>query len=143
LQCRDQDPARREQLIAMNHKQQEGNPTRLELAGYALLDRMGIGYSRQFLIGGKFCVDAFVETAGLVIQFDGDYWHGNLRRFPEPDRRQQRRMALDRSQDAYMKKCGYEVFRIWESDFKENPAAITEQLRQILTRREHTLSVPE
>lgn len=28
-------------------------------------------------------------------------------------------MKQDKSQDAYMQKCGYRVLRIWESDFKD------------------------
>jgi very-short-patch-repair endonuclease len=127
--CRDADPARRSRLIEMNVKQATLRPNALEKTGYALLDDLAIPHERQHLIGGRFCVDAFA-LGKLVIQFDGDYWHGNPDKFPAPTERQRRRMALDVSQDAYMAACGYSVIRIWESDLKGRP----EHVRSLLQR---------
>jgi very-short-patch-repair endonuclease len=122
LACRDADPARHDALIAMNARQQGLSPNKVEQRGYALLDSLGVPYERQHVVGGKFCVDAFVPDAGLVIQFDGDYWHGNPKHFPAPDARQRKRMALDQSQDAYMRACGYRVLRVWASELETLPA---------------------
>jgi very-short-patch-repair endonuclease len=117
----------------MNAKLQEGKPTRLEVTGYAMLDEMGIDYLSQYVIGGKFCVDAFIEKSGLVIQFDGDYWHGHPIRFPNPDTRQRRRMNLDHSQDAYLKRCGFRVLRIWESDIIQSPQSMRDRIALALS----------
>jgi len=130
--CCYADPERREQLIAMNLKQQQLHPNSLEQSGYALLDSLGIAYLPQHLIGNKFCADVFVPDKKVVIQFDGDYWHGNPSRFPSPDKRQVRRMALDRSQDAYMTTCGYTVIRLWESEIKHQPEAVKSKLQCLL-----------
>ncbi len=93
-----------------------------------MLDSIGVSYDPQCMIGGKFCVDAFVPEAKLVIQFDGDYWHGNPERFPVPDARQRKRMKLDVSQDAYMAACGYRVLRLWESHIKQHPSAVADRI---------------
>lgn len=131
IACRDADPDRHTQLIEMNVSQQRANePNNLERAGYAILDRLGVEYEPQYLIGGKFCVDAFVPSAGLVIQFDGDYWHGNPATYPQPDERQRKRIRLDSSQDSYMATCGYRVIRIWESDMKSDLSGVTSLLRR-------------
>lgn len=119
-------------LLEMTAAQGRSGPNRLERAGYALLDGFGVAYERQHIIGGKFCVDAFVPSAGLVVQFDGDYWHGNAETFPSPDTRQRRRMALDASQDAYMAACGYRVLRLWESHIKRTPEKVADRLRAAL-----------
>ena len=95
---------------------------------YDLLDEMGVSHLRQHLIGGKFCVDAFVPAAATVVQMDGDYWHGNPRRYPNPDSRQRKRMSQDRSQDAYMAACGYTVVRIWESELRDDSEAVRRRL---------------
>jgi very-short-patch-repair endonuclease len=116
--CRDADPDVRIRLIHQNAHMKRSF-TSLEVKGYKLLDDMGIKYEAQKLLFGKFCVDVFVDTNKLVIQFDGDYWHGNPLKFPIPNKTQQRRMKLDKSQDAYFAKCGYKVLRIWESDFRD------------------------
>lgn len=134
IPCRDADPERRTMLIGMNATQQRLHPNHVERAGYAILDGLGLAYERQHLIGGKFCVDAFVPTLGLVIQFDGDYWHGNPTAFPDPDRRQRKRMQLDQSQDAYMAACGYRVVRIWASDIQRRSASVIARLQPLLTR---------
>jgi len=130
--CRDADPAVTAQLLTMNIRQMQMCPNNFERACYAILDGMGLAYEKQHLIGSKFCVDAFVPTAGLIIQFDGDYWHGNPIRFPEPNVRQRRRMMLDKSQDAYMAACGHRVLRLWESDIKRAPREVPRRVREAM-----------
>lgn len=141
LKCRDADPVKQAQLLEMNHKQQTMKESSLERAGYTLLDEMGVIHQRQYVIGGKFTVDAFVPEAGVVIQWDGDYWHGHPVRFPNPDARVRRRMALDISQDAYMAKCGYRVVRVWESEIKAGMDAVRERIRASLALPARTPSV--
>jgi very-short-patch-repair endonuclease len=128
--CRDVDPDRHEQLMQMIVKQQSLN--NIERRGYTLLDSLGVEYQSQYIIGSKFCVDAFIPSLLLVIQFDGDYWHGNPAIFPDPDVRQRKRMVLDTSQDAYMQVCGYTVIRIWASDLEHNITVTKERLERYL-----------
>lgn len=132
LACRDADPKRREQLLAMNLKQQRGGQTRIETIGYELLAETGEVHFRQHVIGGRFTVDVFVPRVGLVVQFDGDYWHCNPDKFDEPDARQKKRMHLDASQDAYMRACGYRVLRFWESDILHRVDHVRASLRAAL-----------
>lgn len=143
--CRDVDPDKKKQLVAMNERQQKQGGSKLEKDGYVWLDSVvGIEqYKKQHLVSGKFTVDALIEPLGVVIQFDGDYWHGNPKQFPNPDHRQKKRMNLDRSQDAYMHKCGYKVFRIWESDFRKDLEAVTAALQLLLTAVTQTHALPE
>lgn len=121
MDCRNNDPAMTQRLIEMNKMQQLGKTTKPERIGYGILDDLEIEYFKQHVIGNKFCVDAFVPSTNTVIQFDGDYWHGNPNRFKDLDERQAKRVKLDKSQDAYMSKCGYKVIRVWESDLLKDP----------------------
>ena len=115
ISCRDKDPAIRERLIEMTKKQQLGNPTKPEIVLYGILQELDISYEKQYLIANKFCVDSFIHSKNLVIQADGDYWHGNSAKFSTLDKRQSKRVGLDNSQDAYLKKIGLSVLRLWES----------------------------
>lgn len=122
--CRDACPDfKRNCWIENNIRLQKGNPTRLELAGRAILEASGLQFTEQVLIAGKFTVDVVIDGLPLVVQWDGDYWHGyraaNDNR-PLSDR-QARRVALDRSQDAYMAKAGYTVLRFWEHEVTKSP----------------------
>jgi len=130
--CRDADPSRRDKLIQMNVDQATAKPNKLEIAGYSILDSIGLPYLRQELLFDKFCVDAVYPDRKLVVQFDGDYWHGHPVKFPTPDDRQTRRMWMDRAQDAYFSKVGYDVIRIWESDVKTAPVVVGAMIRKAL-----------
>lgn len=133
--CTLASPELKRRLIEMNLMQQKLKTNKVEEAGYSLLDQMGLLYFRQYLIADKFCVDAFFYSASSVIQFDGDYWHGNPDKFPALDERQKRRVRLDKSQDAYMTKCGYKVLRIWETDIKKHPEQTKQRILAALSRR--------
>ena len=120
-------------VIAGNLKQQHmKSPSSLEVAGYALLDSMGVAHERQVLIAEKFTVDTVVSGKLIIIQWDGDYWHGyraaNDNTPLQP--RQEKRARLDRSQDAYMAKCGYMVLRFWEHEVKHQ----LENVRETIAR---------
>lgn len=136
LKCRDKDPERLIMLHEMNRKQQHVKINKLEKIGYSILDRIGIPYEKQWMIANKFCVDAFVPSANLIIQFDGDYWHGNPAKFEILDPRQQKRVHIDKSQNAYFAKCGYGVLRFWEVDIHKRPDWIKSQL-------EHAIQSPD
>lgn len=130
LPCRDADPARRERLVEMNAMQQSGRTTRAEVNGYALLDALGVDYLRQETFAGKFIPDATIPSARLVVQFDGDYWHD--RKGTSTETRIRRRVRLDQSQDAYIRACGWDVLRLWETDLRDDPEGCADLLRQRL-----------
>jgi len=142
IECRNNDPAIRKRLLAMNVLQQSLCPNKLELAGYAILDEMEIVYEKQSLLFEKFIVDAFIPSHSIVIQFDGDYWHGNPDKFPDLDARQARRVSLDKSQDAYMRKCGLTVCRFWESKIRAFPDTVREEIANAI-KEAHAVSTPQ
>lgn len=114
----------------MNAVQLLRRVTSAERAGYRILDDLGVRYEPQAVFAGKFCVDALVPDHQLVVQIDGDYWHDRKGNSTEP--RILRRVALDHSQDAYMRACGWSVLRLWESDLKRDPAACADSIRRHL-----------
>lgn len=132
LACRDADPDRRALLLQMNARQQLGRTTKAEVLGYALLDRLGVSWVRQPTFGGKFTPDAAIPSARLVIQFDGDYWHDRKGGSVEP--RIQRRVRLDRSQDSYVRSCGWDVVRLWEGDLQREPEMCAAKVSQLAHR---------
>lgn len=116
-------------------------PTGPERTLYGLLDDLGVDWERQYLFAGKFLVDAAIPEANLVIQADGNYWHGHGLADDEMHPRVLRRVKYDRSQDAYMTSAGWTVLRFWESDLTYDPErcftaleeAVTEGLRLVRT----------
>lgn len=139
LACRDKDPDVRSRLIAMatvgalaslQASFQRGRISSAEVIGYAILDSLGVEYERQAPFKGKFTPDATVPSTRLIVQFDGDYWHD--RKGTSTEARIRHRVALDQSQDAYIRACGWQVVRLWESDLKNDPEGCAEKVRQHL-----------
>jgi len=99
----------------------------IELKGRAILQEAGLELEKDFmeqtLINKKFLVDIFIPKYKLVIQWDGDYWHCHPK-FKNPDKRQIKRRELDKSQDKYLKKCGFTVLRFWEFEIKREVKGI-------------------
>ena len=113
-------------LIAGRARLDRMKPSTLEARLRAYLDAEGATYEASAIIKPAFIVD--IRIGRLIIQADGDYWHGHPR-FAPLTPRQQRQQARDAAQDAYLTACGYTVVRIWESDMS------AERVRAVL--REH------
>lgn len=112
--------------IFNNQKQSNKNGLNgLELMGRQILERIGLtkdkDFKEQYLIEGKFLVDVYIPSKKIVIQWDGDYWH-NL----------QKVKARDKSQNNYLKKCGYKVLRFWEINIKNNPNKVGREIYENL-----------
>lgn len=105
---------------------------RLESAGSRILWGLGVEFQEQVLIAEKFVVDAFIPSLGIVVQWDGDYWHGYRAAGDDRplDDRQLKRSKLDVSQDAYMNKCGYTVLRFWEHEVHKQPEMVNEVIKE-------------
>lgn len=130
IQCRTSDEEWRLNAAVAGNMAQMGNkgPNQLEIEGRILLTSMECEFIEQYLYNGKFVVDVFIPEYNIVIQWDGDYWHGYKSRNGEYDSRQLKRMALDKSQDAYMEKCGTRVLRFWEHDVYDNSEVVRENI---------------
>lgn len=102
---------------------------KLEIEGSKILNDLGIKHETQSLICNKFCVDVLIPDKKIVIQWDGDYWHGYNEIKSE---RQKKRVQLDRSQDEYMKKAGYKVIRFWEHELKKEKEKVIEYIKKAI-----------
>lgn len=105
---------------------------RFELKGNEILNKMSIKYENQVLINNKICVDVFIKDYNLIIQFDGEYWHGKDTPHDQLDKRQLKRVNLDKSQDSYLKKCGYQVLRFWDDDLMKKEEFVIENITRTI-----------
>lgn len=94
-------------------KAQKNKPTKLELKLFGILNNFNVEYIPFCIIKDKFVVDCKIKN--IIIQADGEYWHGHPRFEPLTDRQKQQQKR-DKAQDKYLTACGYNVIRIWEND---------------------------
>lgn len=62
--------------------------------------------------------DFYIPSKNMIIEFDGDYWHGN-KSLHVLTPRMKRQHRLDRVWDEKALEAGYSIKRIWESESKE------------------------
>jgi very-short-patch-repair endonuclease len=123
IKCRDKDPDWvRNACIAGNLIQQNKKGlNKLELLGREILKEIGVSFKEQVLMFDKFLVDVLIAEKNLIIQWDGSYWHTRTER-----------IKLDKSQDAYLTKCGYTVLRITDKDIKNNKERVYENIKRAI-----------
>lgn len=113
---------------------------KLELAGREIL--AGIlepgQWAEQQVIAGKFVVDVLIPSDHLVIQWDGDFWHGNPTLYANFWPIQEANRNRDRSCNAYLTKCGYRVMRFWENDVHDRPFWVSAEIERALASSART-----
>lgn len=132
-QARAKDPVEIERVRQMQRDHLASRaPTRCERALYVLMDSVfGAGHwASQYLVADRWTVDACVPSMRLVVQADGDYWHGY-----DPAHRTHPTVAKniqnDRRQDKYLAKAGWRVLRLWEHELLREPEACQARLREL------------
>ncbi len=102
----------------------------LETKVAAALDRLGLKYTYQFFINdGTLCrsFDFKLKRHPLIIEADGDYWHGNPNTKNHCSSVEENK-ENDRIKEEMAKARGYRVIRFWESDIKRDPTIIETRL---------------
>ncbi len=66
----------------------------------------------------SYLCDIFVPSANLVIEVDGDYWHGNINnpRFKVLNKSQIKTKEKDNIRTKELQEKGFNVLRLWESE---------------------------
>ena len=107
------DEEYRVKYLDLMSKDQRKKASKPELLCKKYLEELGVDFIHSEVIKPKFIVDFKLDN--LIIQVDGEYWHGHPRFEPLSERQigQQKR---DAAQDKYLTTCGYKVVRIWERD---------------------------
>lgn len=132
--ARAADPVEVERVRKMQHAQLlRRGPTRPERILYSLMDDVaGEGaWAREYLVFDKWTVDACIPERRLIVQADGDYWHG-LRPEWQAVPRVAANMANDRRQNAYVAKTEWTMIRLWETDLINRPDWCRDLIRQSL-----------
>lgn len=135
------DPHMREVLAAARHAMlTTRTETRPERILYALLDRLvpdlapGIAWERQLRLLDRWTVDAAIPDLRLVLQADGDYWHG-LHEEDRHDPRVAGNMANDAHQDRELTEAGWQVLRFWETDLIKHLPDCADRLTRAIDGR--------
>lgn len=126
----------------------KGSGTRAEVKAEAALRRLRFRYRRHAadLLGKP---DFVLDRWRTAIFVDGDFWHGRpwheRGAAPVANRaywiaKFERNWLRDRQMTARLRRAGWCVIRIWESDINGDPSAVERALRARLLRRKREIA---
>ena len=102
------------------------------------LDKLGVEYVYQFEAKeiGRF-FDYYLPRHNLIIEVDGDFWHGNPEKYKEEELRghQKRAQRVDEHKTKWALIHGIPILRFWESDIRKNPSGVMKVLKEELNLR--------
>lgn len=120
-------PSQKKNYVEKQAKKMYWNPTGPEIRLGEILIEMDIYHFSQKIIKDKI-FDYFVPKANLLIEVDGDYWHGFGKEYSELNEIQKRSKRNDKDKDIIAKGLGYEILRFWEHDIYDNPDFIKSEI---------------
>ena len=94
---------------------------------------LGVKYKTQHYIEElhHFC-DAYLPENNTIIEFQGDYWHGNPKKYEKEELSsfQLEKIKKDEILREYCKNNGISLIEVWESDYNRNSDNITKMLSE-------------
>lgn len=99
------------------------------------LDKLGVKYEYQFEAKdiGRF-YDFYLTEHRLLIEVDGDFWHGNPDKYDQNNLRghQKRAQRIDEHKTKWALLHGIPIMHIWEDDIRNNPKKVLNELKERL-----------
>ena len=111
-----------------------GKTTKPEAIIYKLLKSRRFKFRKQYVILDRWCVDVYMPRHRLVIQVDGDYWHGHKSVVKIPSTAQLKTMARDKRQNLFLRRRGFRVVRLWEHNILKRIDQCERKIRRSLSR---------
>jgi very-short-patch-repair endonuclease len=115
----------------ISHDKQHSS--QLELDFLYILKELNIEYTRFFYAKSiRAFYDVYIESHNTLIEVDGDFYHCNPIKFPEPKYiTQKKNLIRDQEKNQWAIDNGYTILRFWEHDINNN----LDQVKNIL--KEH------
>ena len=92
---------------------------------------LGIEYDTQYYISDlhHYC-DVYIPSKNTIIEFQGDYWHGNPKKYKKEEltEYQLKKVRKDDDLKMYCKENDINLIEIWESDFNKDKESVNNLL---------------
>ena len=97
--------------------------TKIEIKIQNFLKQLKINFipHKYIKIKHAYQCDIFIPSLNLVIECDGDYWHGNPKMYSKEklNEKQVKQKQNDKQRTKELKEKGYKVLRLWESEINK------------------------
>lgn len=102
-----------------------------ELMMKKLLNDSTIPFEHQYCLGNHL-YDFHISNTKILIEVDGDYWHGNPKKFAKLNSMQLKQKERDKKHDEVALNSGFILLRFWEDDILNNAEKVIEILKGVL-----------
>lgn len=96
---------------------------------------LGVEYDTQYYLKDlhHFC-DVYIPSKNIIIEFQGDYWHGNPLKYSDGElsEYQRKKMNKDKELREYCSENGINLIEIWESDYDKDSSGVKTLLEEQL-----------
>ena len=140
-------PKKEKKVLGKKKKHPQYGTSKLEeYFASEFLDKLGVEYEYQFEAKdiGRF-YDFFIPKSRLIIEVDGDFWHGNPEKYTDDKLRGHQKHArrVDEYKDKWALIHSIPILRIWESDIRKNPKKVMEMLKERLRIQDEKIRLDE
>lgn len=128
---KDHNELNKKKYLKKQADQMSNNMTAPEKKIAKILTKMGIEFESQKIVN-EFIYDFYIPEYNLLIEVDGDYYHGNPTVYQEGElnNMQKKNKKKDVDKSYLAKGLGYSLERFWEKDINENIGQIKKTLKK-------------
>jgi very-short-patch-repair endonuclease len=112
-------------------KKMDRKPTKPEKLFKKILKQLGVEYQTQEIVGGKI-YDFYIPSKNILVEVDGDYWHGKDTSFEDMKGFQRKAVKNDMMKDVIARGSGYQIERVWEQELEKEYEITKERFKKIL-----------
>lgn len=120
-------PTQKKNYVERQAKKMAKSQTAPEKALGKILKSLKVEFRPQEIIHGKI-FDFFIPKKNLIVEVDGDYWHGYGKEHSELNEMQRRSVRNDSEKDIIARGLGYGILRFWEHEIMEEPETVKKKL---------------
>lgn len=99
---------------------------------------LGIDYDTQYYLKDihHYC-DVYIPSKNMIIEFQGDYWHGNPNKYSndELSEYQKKKVTKDNELREYCSENGINLIEIWESDYDKDYSGVKTLLEEQINKK--------
>jgi very-short-patch-repair endonuclease len=96
-----------------------------------LLKELKVEFQVQKIVGNKI-YDFYIPHVNMLVEVDGDYWHGNKEKFSVLNGLQEKVIRNDKFKDGLAAGLGFTLERVWENDLKVNYKVVKAKFKKLL-----------
>ena len=111
-------PIDKQKYLERQAKKMDNKPTGCEVLMIELLESIKVKFETQKIVHGKI-FDFYIPEKNMLLEVDGNYWHGYGLKLEEMNDIQKKKYKNDKQKEIFAKGLGYNILRVWEHELQD------------------------